>query len=78
MDINQELADEIIKQLKDVYPDTIPDTTQILPEEKDAEKRKEIKKTILILRNQGKIALKEGSGGKGIYALLFDIRFIKQ
>ena len=75
MDINQKLADGIIKQLKDIYPDTIPDTTQILPEEKDVEKREEIKKTVLILRNQGKIALKEG---RGIHALSFNIRFIKQ
>ena len=78
MEINQKLADEIIKQLKDIYPDTVPDTTQILPEEKDTEKREEIKKTVLILRNQGKIALKEGQGGRGVRALLFNIRFIKQ
>jgi len=71
MEINQKLADEIIKQLKDIYPDT-------LPEEKDTEKREEIKKTVLILRNQGKIALKEGQGGRGVRALLFNIRFIKQ
>lgn len=77
MNIDPKLADAILKQLEDVYPDSIQDTTQILPEKKDDEKRELIRKTLLILKDQRKITLREGQRGTGIVALLFDIRLKK-
>ena len=78
MTIDPELANAILKQLDGVYPDPLHDTNAVLPEEKDQQKRELIRKTLLVLRDQHKITLREGEGGRGVSPLLFNIRLIKK
>ncbi len=74
MEIDQNLSDKILAQIKDAYPDTIHSNLDILPSLKTPEEREEIRKHLLILRDKGKITFVEGEGAKNVKPLLFNIR----
>lgn len=76
MDIDQVLMDKILKQLKDVYPDSLNSTNDVLPDLKTPEEREKIRKHMLILYDQGQASLREGEGARGIKPIQYEIRFI--